>query len=164
VRTRANIYRYLKAESVAAPDMSSTQHKSSSQDAYNELCGYTLTHFGPAFVHQHVVDAFAAQNADEGTKPITLTFALVGLYLHVEKHYSGKQVQKVHMLLAKRKREWPSFALPRDRGVMTAADVIAVPPGPDRDAAIDAWCVSVWEAFRDNHKAVADLLHKHGIV
>ena len=93
--------------------MSSTRDAFSSQDAYNELCGYTLTHFGPAFIHQHVVDAFAAQNADERTKPITLTFALVGLYLHVEKNYSGKQVQKVHMQLAKRKREWPPVALPR---------------------------------------------------
>jgi hypothetical protein len=144
--------------------MSSTQDAFSSQDAYNELCGYTLTHFGPAFVHQHVVDAFAAQNADERTKPITLTFALVGLYLHVEKNYSGKQVQKVHMQLAKRKREWPPVALPRNRGVMTAADVVAAPAGPDRDAAIDAWCASVWEAFRGSHTAVADLLHQHGVV
>ena len=144
--------------------ISSTQNGSSSQDAYNELCGYTLTHFGPAFIHQYVVDAFAAQNASHQTKPITLTFALVGLYLHVEKDYSGKQVQKAHMLLAKRKREWPSFALPRDRGVMTPSDVIAAPAGPDRDAAIDAWCASVWEAFRDSHQAVADLLHQHGAV
>jgi hypothetical protein len=144
-------------------DASPPQDVPSPQDAYNELSGYTLTHFGPAFIHQYVVDAFAAQNADERTKPIKLTFALVGLYLHVEKSYSGKQVQKVHMLLARRKREWPSFALPRDRGVMTAADVIAAPAGPDRDAAIDVCCASVWKAFRDSHKAVADLLHQHGI-
>jgi hypothetical protein len=143
--------------------MSSTQDAFSSQDAYNELCGYTLTHFGPAFIHQHVVDAFAAQYADERTKPITLTFALIGLYLHVDKKYSGKQVQKVHMELAKRKREWPAFALPRDRGAMTAADVIAAPAGPDRDAAIDAWCASVWEAFRGNQGAVAALLRQHDI-
>jgi hypothetical protein len=147
-------------------DASSLHDASSSQAAYNELCGYTLTHFGPAFIHQHVVDAFAAQSASEQTKPITLTFALVGLYLHVEKNYSGKQVQRVHMQLARRKREWPSFALPppQDRGGMTAADVIAAPAGPDRDAAIDAWCASVWEAFRDSHRAVADLLRQYEIV
>jgi hypothetical protein len=32
--------------------------------------------------HRHVVDAFTAQHADEQTKPIAVTFALVGLYLH----------------------------------------------------------------------------------
>src|SRR5262247_2885212 len=74
-----------------------------SEDAYNELCYYTLAHRDPSFIHQHVVDAFAAQNADEQTKPIKLTFALVGLYLHVEKRFSGRKVQRVHMDLARKK-------------------------------------------------------------
>ena len=52
-----------------------------SEAAYHELCYYTLTLGDPAFIHQHVVDAFAAQQADEQTKPIKVTFALVGLYL-----------------------------------------------------------------------------------
>ena len=38
---------------------------SADEDAYNELCCYTLTHGDPAFIHQHVVDAFAVQTADE---------------------------------------------------------------------------------------------------
>ena len=46
----------------------------------------------PAFIHQHVMDAWAVQTADELTKPIQLTFALVGLYLHVEMAFSGRQV------------------------------------------------------------------------
>jgi hypothetical protein len=36
-------------------------------------------HRDPSFIHQYVVDAFAAQQADEQTKPMKLTFALVGL-------------------------------------------------------------------------------------
>ena len=40
------------------------------QAAYEELCYYTLAHGDPAFIHQHVVDAFAAQTADENIKPI----------------------------------------------------------------------------------------------
>ncbi len=60
------------------------------RDTYHALCGYTLTHPGPTFLHQHVVDAFAAQRADGDTKPIALTFALVGLYLAVERRSSGK--------------------------------------------------------------------------
>jgi hypothetical protein len=133
------------------------------EEAYNELCGYTLAHGNASFIHQHVVDAFAAQTADERTKPITLTFALVGLYLRVEKQFSGKQVQRVHATLAQRKQPWPAFAPPRDRGAMTVADVLAAPAGPERDQAVDVWCRSVWETFRESHETVADLLRTRGI-
>src|SRR6476661_5708645 len=109
----------------------------SNRDAYHELCGYTLTHGHPSFIHQHVVDAFAAQEADEHTKPIALTFALAGLYLHGEKGLSGRQVQLAHMKMAQRKRQWPTFSLPRERGTITAADVVKVGPGIERDKAID---------------------------
>ena len=51
------------------------------RELYHELSAYTLSHPDPSFIHQYVVDAFAAQTADENTKPIALTFALVGLYL-----------------------------------------------------------------------------------
>jgi hypothetical protein len=61
----------------------------SERDAYHALSDYTLTHGDRAFVHQHVVDAFA-QHAEDNTKAITLTFALVGLYLHVERAWSGR--------------------------------------------------------------------------
>lgn len=132
----------------------------SNEAAYNELCCYTLAHGDPSFIHQHVVDSFAAQNADENTKPIKLTFALIGLYLHVEKHFSGREVQRTHQFLAQRKRSWPSFPLPDDRGSLTVAEVVAVPAGPERDKAIDNWCVSIWNAFRDSHQAVAELLRE----
>jgi hypothetical protein len=136
----------------------------SERDAYDELQCYTLAHGDPAFIHQHVVDAWAAQHADEQTKPIALTFALVGLYLHVEKGFSGRQVQKTHMQLAQRKRNWPSFPLPRDRGSVNASLVMETAAGPERDQAIHAWCASVWDAFRESHEAVVELLKQHGIV
>jgi hypothetical protein len=132
--------------------------------AYDELQAYTLAHGGPAFIHQHVVDAWAAQHADEQTKPIALTFALVGLHLHLERGFSGRQVQRAHSTLARHKRSWPSFALPRERGSVTASRVMAAPAGPERDQAIDVWCASVWAAFGDNHRAVAELVEEHGIV
>ena len=56
----------------------------SEHQAYDRLCAYTLNRGDAAFIHQHVVDAFAAQHAGGHTKAITITFALVGLYLHVE--------------------------------------------------------------------------------
>jgi GrpB-like predicted nucleotidyltransferase (UPF0157 family) len=132
--------------------------------AWEELLAYTLGHRDPAFIHQHVVDSFAAQEADGETKPIKLTFALVGLYLHLEKGFTGRQVQRAHMALARNRRGWPSFPLPAERGSITAAQVLAAPPGPERDAAIDAWCASVWEAYADSHEAVAELLRRHGIL
>jgi Family of unknown function (DUF5946) len=132
--------------------------------SYEELCCYTLTHGDPAFIHQHVVDAFAAQAADEQTKPVTLTFALVGLYLHLEKQFTGRRVQLAHMKLARRSRVWPKFPLPADRGTMTAADVMTRPEGPERDHAIDLWCRSVWDAYRGTREAIADLLRTHEVV
>lgn len=133
------------------------------QAAYAELQCYTLAHGDLAFIHQHVVDAWAAQHADERTKPISLAFALVGLHLCIERGFTGRQVQRVHMALAQRQRTWPAFALPRERGSMTATDVVAATTGPARDQAIHAWCASVWAAFRDSHESVADLLERHGI-
>jgi hypothetical protein len=131
------------------------------QDSYDELRCYTLARGDPAFIHQHVVDAFTARHADQRTKPIALTFALVGLYLHVEKQFSGRQVQRAHMDLARHKRIWPTFSLPERRGMMSAADVMAAPEGVERDQAVHACCVSVWEVFRECHESVADLFSQY---
>ncbi len=135
----------------------------SEQDAYNELCGYTLTRGDPSFIHQLVVDAFAAQQATTDTEPIKLTFALVGLYLRVEKRSTGRWIQRVHAQLARRKQQWPTLLLPQSRGSMSAIDVMHAPAGGERDQAIDAWCASVWAAFRASHQAVAQLLRNNGI-
>jgi hypothetical protein len=128
------------------------------QEKYNELSYYTLSHPDPSFIHQHIVDAYAAQNADGNTKPITLAFALIGLYLYIEKNYSGKEVQKAHMQLAKKRKQWPVFDQPQARGALTVSSVLDAPPGPPRDEAIRKWCVSVWEAYRESHTKVIDLV------
>jgi len=132
-------------------------------NADDELRAYTLAHGDPSFIHQHVVDAFAAQRADERTKPITLTFALVGLYLHVERSWSGRQVQLAHVKLARQGQDWPTFLLPLDRGTMTASDVMRTAPGAERDRMIDAWCAAVWEAYRSYRDDIITLLRKHSI-
>jgi hypothetical protein len=131
---------------------------STDSDAYDLLCCYTLGLGDATFIHQHVVDARIAQLADERTKPIALTFALVGLYLHVERGVSGRDVQRVHMTLAKRKQVWPSFSLPASRGAITAADVMSAPEGQERDRAIDAWCAAVWHEYRASRDTIAALL------
>jgi hypothetical protein len=133
------------------------------REAYDELCAYTLSHRSLDFIHQHVVDAFAAQQADASSKPIAVAFALVGLCLQLERGFSGRDVQRAHMLLAKRSKTWPTFPLPIDRGSVTAIEVLAAPAGEARDAAIHAWCASVWNAYADQAPAVRALLAEHGI-
>ena len=131
----------------------------SEEDLFHELSFYTLAHHDPAyFIHQHIVDAYGAQTADENSKPVGLVMTLVGLYLYIEKGYTGRAVQRVHMLLGKYPKEWPIFEQPADRGAIRVADVLAVPPGEARDEAIREWCASVWEAYRDSYQAVADYL------
>jgi len=130
--------------------------------AYDEVYVYTMGR--PGFILQHVVDAFAAQTAQEDSKPIGVVFGLVGLYLHVEKQFSGRQVQKAHMALGRRKREWPRVFLPGDRGSMTVADVLQASAGPERDRAIDDWCRSVWTAFGSNREAIIALLREYQII
>lgn len=132
-------------------------------EAYHELCGYTLTRGDATFIHQHVVDAFAAQSATPATKPIAITFALVGLYLHLERGVSGREVQRAHMRMAREKHEWPRMTLPAERGSMTAADVMRVPAGAARDAAIDDWCRSVWACYAGERDTIAALLERHRI-
>jgi hypothetical protein len=127
------------------------------EDLYNELAFYTLAHPDPAFIHQNIVDAFAAQHADETSKPIYIVFALIGLYLCVEKNFTGKQAQKAHMQLAKTRRQYVRPVLPKDRGAIGIRDVLAVPAGPARDAMIHEWCVSAWEAWRESREQIAQL-------
>ena len=135
----------------------------SEEDVYNELCAYTLMRGDATFIHQHVVDAFAAQRATGQTKPIGVAFSLAGLYLHVEKGFSGRQVQQAHMRMARQKRTWPTFVLPRERGAVTVFDVMAVPAGAERDEFISTWCASVWGAFAANRRAVVEFLQPYGL-
>jgi len=128
------------------------------QEKYYELSCYTLEHGDPRFIHQHVVDAFMAQTADENTKPIGLSFALIGLYLHLEKNYTGKEVQLAHMALAKRRKDWPRFELPEVRGEIGVTEVMDQPAGEKRDAMIDTWCASVWQAYAASHSKVRALV------
>jgi hypothetical protein len=80
-----------------------------------------------------------------------VTFALVGLYLHLEKGFNGREVQRAHMQLAQprgrgpARKNWPRFEVPKRPANLRVRDVIS---SPDRVRAIDDWCRSVWEAWR----------------
>ncbi|MGB9977686.1 DUF5946 family protein [Methanobacterium sp.] len=129
----------------------------SGQEAYYELSYYTTAHPDPSFIHQHAVDAFGAQHAHENTKHIALAFALIGLYLYIEKSFSGREVQIAHVKLAKHRKQWPKFDLPEYRGHITVYDVLDATEGPKRDEMIHEWCISVWDAYSNSHRKIAEL-------
>jgi hypothetical protein len=59
-------------------------------EAFQELAAYTLGRQDAAFIHQHLVDAYAVHAVTPSDKPIRIVQALVGLFLHVEHSLSGK--------------------------------------------------------------------------
>lgn len=132
--------------------------------AYDELCAYTLELSDKNFIHQHVVDAHAAQTASVTSKPIGVFFAVAGLFLHVELGFDGRAVQRAHMQLARRKREWPNIELPAQRCSITAADVLISEPGEARIERIDEWCRCVWEPFSGQRDKISSILAAADIV
>jgi hypothetical protein len=126
----------------------------------NELTYYTLAHGDPRFVHQHLVDAYGAQHVRQSKSTIGAAFALAGLYLAVERGFTGRQVQKMHMLMGRRSKQWPRFDRPVDVGPLTVADVLAVEPGPRRDEKLMAWCAGVWGAWSSEHGRVREMVDR----
>ena len=130
----------------------------SDQELFHELSFYTLSHASANFIHQHAVDVFTAQKANQETKLIAIYYALVGLYLYIEKGYTGKQVQNMHLKLSQGSKTFEPFDLPVEKGDITIVDVIQVEPGLKRDAMIKSWCEDVWSAYKHERPRVAALL------
>ncbi len=121
---------------------------------FSDLQSYTVAKQGPEFIHQHVVDTYAVQHAGGPTRPITLAFGLIGLYLAREKGYTGKQVQLAHMKIAKIKRDWPHFDPPQEPATLTIMDVLGAGTKKEKDAMIRKWMAAVWESWADRHAVV----------
>ena len=130
------------------------------QEAYDNLRFHTLSRGDPEFVHQYVVDAWLLQHADAATKPMAVAFALITMCLHFERGATGREAQLAHMKLAKRRREWPAFPLPKSRGAVTVHDVMRHDEGKERDAAIEGWCASLWDAYAASHEPVRKLIRE----
>ena len=124
----------------------------------DELTYYTLALGDPRFIHQHLVDAYQAQHVLHSKSTIGAAFALAGLYLAVERGLTGRQVQKMHMVMGSQSKQWPRFIPPKDVGPLTVADVLAVEPGPARDEKLLQWCASVWGAWSAEHDRVREMV------
>ena len=127
---------------------------------YLELSYYTLMLQDGYFIHQLIVDAYAAQHYKENMKPITITFALVGLYLVNVKKVSGKTVQEVHIKLANKSKTWPLFALPITKSSITVKDVLEAPDDQKQET-IKKWSQSVWNIWHHEENTIAALLQKY---
>jgi len=133
--------------------------KSSTLDEFYELIYFMLAHPDTLyFIHQHIVDAQQAQTADDNTKPIAITFSLIGFYLYLKKEYTGRRVQRAHTKLSQHKKIWPKIELPNKKGEITVTDVLKATPRPMRDAMIKDWCSSVWQAYSNYHDAESSLV------
>lgn len=131
------------------------------QEQYNELSFYTLAHQDISFIHQHIVEAQVAQTATSDTKPKSIIFSLVGLYLFIKKSYTGRQIQQRHMQMAKNKKTFPAIILPAKRGDISVSDVLAKPPGQERDKMIAKSCASVWNVYQNNRDAITNITALH---
>ncbi len=125
-----------------------------------ELSGYTLSLQDEYFIHQLVVDTYAAQHVGEMVKPISTTFALIGLCLVFKHNYTGKQVQRAHMILANKTKEWPRFTPPKEKSLLTVLDVVDVQDDEKKNMIVK-WGKSVWDTWKPEHAGVAQLLHKY---
>lgn len=103
-------------------------------ELYAGLSAYTWPRRDARFCHQLVLDAYTAQHADDQTKPITTTFALLGLCLACERGLSGRAVQRAHQARAQGVQEWPHLRLPSGVGPLAVATVLDATPGAVRDA------------------------------
>ena len=121
-------------------------------EKFNELTIYTLSLRDEAFIHQHVVDAYTAQNADASTKPMRIFFALAGLYLLIEKNYTGRQVQLAHQKMSSQTGNLATINLPATRGEVSIADVLNEQEGAKRILMIKKWCASVWNSYSSEHE------------
>jgi len=128
------------------------------RDVMNELSYYTLAHGDPRFIHQHLVDAYGTQHVRQSKSTIGAAFALAGLYLAVERGFTGRQVQKIHILMAAKSKQWPRFDPPEQVGPLTVADALAVEPGPDRDEKLMEWSASAWDAWSAQHDRVKEMV------
>ena len=59
------------------------------------------------------------------SRSITTVFGLIGLYLALEKGYTGKDVQRAHMQIARLRKDWPRLESPGQPAGLTVMDVLA---------------------------------------
>lgn len=128
---------------------------------YHDLSAYLIMNPDITFPTQHAVDAYGAQHSGRKVKNIRTAFSLIGLYLALECGYSGRQVQKAHMELAKRNIKWQSFDLPTCPYSFSVQDVLLVEEGTNRNEMLMKWAKSVWNTWEHYHEWTSKICEKY---
>ena len=79
------------------------------------------------FDHQYLVDIFCCETYAPETKPISIAFALVGLYLFLEKDFSWKLIQNFHKHLSKQNIILPQISIHIKNPEFLIEDMIKLP-------------------------------------
>ena len=127
---------------------------------YGEVAGFELQQVARlGRWHQLLVDTYGAQHVGERTPRIGPAFALIGLQHALEKGWDGPAVRDAHQVLARTRRDWPSFLpAPRFGGRLTVAD-IALAASPEAHVEVlRAWASEVWAGWADRHATVRSLI------
>ena len=95
-------------------------------------------------------------------KPIATTFALVGLYLVNERNYTGKQVQQVHIALAKKSKAWSHFPTPKEKTWITIKEVTQSPDNKKQEL-IKQWSKSVWKIWKPEKEKIVAMIERYGV-
>jgi hypothetical protein len=137
------------------------QHYNASRaclDLYWELSAFTLSLQEPDFIHQLALDTYTAQHAGPNLKPIAPAFALIGLYLFLERGYTGREVQLAHIKLGNLHKQWPRFQVPATKATLTINDVLKGNLTDDYRALLAGWGKSVWEIWEPEHENIRQLV------
>jgi Family of unknown function (DUF5946) len=128
---------------------------------FHTLAGMHFDEADPGFIHQIAVDCYGAQHVGGMAKPVTAAFSLIGLCLHLEHGFSGRQVQAAHMALARTRNPWRLLAAPTTHYAVTVDSVLACEAAAARAQQIEAWAHSTWDAWRDEQMWVRRMIHNN---
>lgn len=128
---------------------------------YYQLTAFTLSLADTEFIHQIVVDTYTAQHPGPGMRPITIPFALIGLYLAFERGFTGREVQLAHISLGRKHIRWPEFTPPLVKASVTVLDILPRVSATGYREPIMNWGKAVWETWKPDHKRVGGLVSQY---
>jgi hypothetical protein len=127
-------------------------------ELYGEVQAATIDDGDLRPYHQRAVDTYLAQHAGGPSSDLGVAFALIGLFLAIERGRSGIEIRREHERLARTRRTWPHLEPPTARGGVTVFDVAIAGSVEERTEAIERWSRSVWAAWSSHHATVEALV------
>jgi len=112
-------------------------------------------------VHQLTVDAYAAQHAGGNHRDKSVVIHLCGLHFVLDRGLRPTAVAPLLQRLAESVKTWPHFGPPVAPWAMTIFDVGITESVPDHTRMVRAWAASVWQAWKEHHEQIKNLVVQH---